>query len=125
MIKKADILLFIFIVLVGSFLSFFSFMDTTEGDTVVVSLDGELYGSYPLNEDLELDIDHDSFSNHITIKNGTVQMSYSNCSNQICVNEGKISKTNDKIVCLPHKLVVEIKSTDENSKGGEYDVISG
>ncbi|MGN0721820.1 MAG: NusG domain II-containing protein, partial [Anaerovoracaceae bacterium] len=63
-------------------------------------------------------------TNHITIKDGQVSMSYSTCRNQVCVNTGAISQTKDAIVCLPNRVVVEIISSEEG-KGGDADVISG
>ncbi len=30
------------------------------------------------------------------------------CPDQICVNHGAVSKENESITCLPHKLIVEI-----------------
>lgn len=46
-------------------------------------------------------------------------MSYSDCKNQICVEDGKISRTNQSIVCLPNKVVVEITGGEE-----EFDAVA-
>ena len=47
------------------------------------------------------------------------QMAYSDCKNQICVNDGQINKTNQSIVCLPNKVLVEIIGGEE-----EFDAVS-
>ena len=127
MIKKADIVLLIIILVVGIPLSVLSLTEGIGGDKVRISLDGEIYGVYPLGEDREIDVTEDGHTNHITIKDGQVSMSYSTCRNQVCVNTGAISETKDAIVCLPNRLVVEIISSDSGSigKGGDADVISG
>ena len=127
MIKKADIVLLIIILVVGIPLSVLSLTEGIGGDKVRISLDGEIYGVYPLGEDREIDVTEDGHTNHITIKDGQVSMSYSTCLNQICVNTGAISETKDAIVCLPNRVVVEIISSDSGSigKGGDADVISG
>ena len=127
MIKKADIGLLIIILVVGIPLSVLSFIEGIGGDKVRISLDGEIYGVYPLGEDREIDVTEDGHTNHITIKDGQVSMSYSTCRNQVCVNTGAISQTKDAIVCLPNRVVVEIISSDSGSigKGGDADVISG
>ena len=127
MIKKADIVLLIFILVVGIPLSVLSLTEGIGGDKVRISLDGEIYGVYPLGEDREIDVTEDGHTNHITIKDGQVSMSYSTCRNQVCVNTGAISQTKDAIVCLPNRVVVEIISSDSGSigKGGDADVISG
>lgn len=123
MIKKADIILLIILVVLGLGASFLSVFGKTAGDQVRVSVDGEVYGIYHLNQDQEIDVTRDGHTNHITIKDGTVSMSYSDCKNQICVHTGAISETKDSIVCLPNRVVVEIIS--DGNKGGGADVISG
>ena len=124
MIKKADIILLIVILAVGIPMSVLSLTAGTGGDKVKISTDGQVYGIYPLNEDCEIDVTEDGHTNHITIKDGQVSMSYSTCRNQVCVNTGAISETKDAIVCLPNRVVVEIISS-VNGKGGDADVISG
>ena len=124
MIKKADIVLLIIILAVGIPLSVLSLTAGTAGDKVQISADGEVYGIYPQDMDREIEVTEDGHTNHITIKDGQVSMSYSTCLNQICVNTGAISETKDAIVCLPNRVVVEIISSGEG-KGGDADVISG
>ncbi len=124
MIKKADIILLIVILAVGIPMSVLSLTTGTGGDKVKISTDGQVYGIYPLNEDCEIDVTEDGHTNHITIKDGQVSMSYSTCRNQVCVNTGAISQRRDAIVCLPNRVVVEIISSGEG-KGGDVDVISG
>ena len=124
MIKKADIILLIVILAVGIPMSVLSLTSGTGGDKVKISTDGQVYGIYPLNEDCEIEVTEDGHTNHITIKDGQVSMSYSTCRNQVCVNTGAISQAKDAIVCLPNRVVVEIISSGEG-KGGDADVISG
>lgn len=120
MIKKADIALFFVILITGLAVSWFTLTSNTSGDKVVITLRGELYGTYYLSEDREIHVVQGDHTNHITIKDGTVSMYYSDCSNQVCVNTGAISHTKDSIVCLPNKVMVEIESERSGA-----DVISG
>ncbi len=122
MIKKADIFLLIGLIVLGLGTGFLTFSGSVTGSKVSVTVDGKPYGIYSLSEDQTIEIDRGGHVNHITIKDGTVQMSYSSCKNQRCVHEGAISRTKDSIVCLPNKVVVEILG-DKNS-GGDVDVIS-
>ena len=85
-----------------------------------VTLNGETYGIYSLLEDQTIEIENDGHNNVIVIEDGTVRMESSDCKNQVCVDRGRISLVGDSIVCLPHRLVVEIEG-----KGGDADVISG
>ena len=121
MIKKADIVLFILILAAGLAVSWWSLTTNTGGDKAIVTVDGQLYGTYLLHEDQTIEVVQDEdHINYITIKDGHVSMESSTCKNQVCVNTGAISETKDSIVCLPNKVMVEIKS-----EGGGTDVITG
>ena len=123
MIKKADILLFVCLLIFGIAVSGLSLSGGMTGENVRVTVDGQLYGIYPLSEDREIEIKQNGHTNHITIKDGTVAMTSSSCKNQVCVQTGAISQTKDVIVCLPNKILVEI--IGDKHKGGGVDVISG
>lgn len=47
-------------------------------------------------------------SNTILVEPGRVRVSQADCPDQICVEQGYISDGTVPIVCLPHKLVIEI-----------------
>ena len=118
-IKKADIILFICLILIGGALSYLAFSGSSAGDLVVVKVNGEVYGKYSLTKDRTITVNRDGHMNKITIKGGKVQVSKSNCKNQVCVKQGSISSTHQSIVCIPNRVVVSIEGRD-----GEYDVIS-
>ena len=124
MIKKADIVLFILILIFGLAVSWWSLTTNISGDKAIVTVDGDLYGTYSLLEDQIIEVvQADGHTNYITIKDGTVSMAYSTCKNQVCVNAGAISETKDSIVCLPNKVMIEIQGS--KPKGGGADVITG
>lgn len=125
MIKKADIVLFILILVFGLAVSWWSLTTNTDGDKAIVTVDGELYGTYSLSQDQTIEVVQDEdHINYITIKDGMVSMAYSTCKNQVCVNAGAISETRDSIVCLPNKVMIEIQGSAKN-EGGGVDVITG
>lgn len=43
-------------------------------------------------------------------EDGTVYMLSASCPDQICVNHRPIGRSHDNIICLPHRLVLEIIS---------------
>ena len=45
----------------------------------------------------------------IEIKDGEVSVKEADCPDKICVNHKKISNVGESIICLPHKLVIEIR----------------
>ncbi len=125
MIKKADIILFFLILVFGIGISWWSLSTNTGGDKAIVTVDGQLYGTYSLLQDQTIEVvQENGHTNYITINDGKVSMTFSNCKNQVCVNSGAISQTKDSIVCLPNKVMIEIKGSDKN-EGGGIDVITG
>jgi len=118
-IKKADVALFFILLLFGLLLSTFSIFSGTSGQNVEVQVAGKVYGIYDLSKNQTVEIEENGHTNKITIKDGSVQMTYSDCKNQICVKDGSIHLTNESIVCLPNKVMVEITGGEE-----EYDAIS-
>lgn len=51
--------------------------------------------------------------NVISIEGGRVDVTESNCSNQVCADHDPISQVGEQIVCLPHGLVVEIVQDED------------
>lgn len=56
--------------------------------------------------------------NVLICHNGEVRMIESNCPDQICVHHSAINATGENIICLPHKIVVEIISDEESKLDG-------
>ncbi|MPM74401.1 hypothetical protein SDC9_121389 [bioreactor metagenome] len=80
-------------------------------EMVVVTVDSQEYARLPLKEDARLLITAQrGQTNLLVIENSTARISEASCSNQVCVNTGRISEAGEIIVCLPHKVVVSIES---------------
>lgn len=144
-IRKADIILLIALVALGlaatAFLSRAGSASSADA-RVVIKSGGEIFASYPLNKDVEIEVpappgvDYDSpvghplneddesthykYYNLVHIKGGKVSVSAASCKNQVCVRHGSISKSGESIVCLPNRLIVTI----EDKSGGDYDSIT-
>ena len=112
--KKKDVLLiaiFLIIALAGSAILH---LTSQTGDIVVVTVDQQEVLRESLSNDQELEVPLTDGENVVMIKNGAVSMKEANCPDQICVNHKAISQSGESIVCLPHKVVVEIQTTGEN-----------
>ena len=81
-----------------------------EGPVLEIRISGELYGTYDLTKDQDVEIQTKYGSNTLSIRNGAVSMTSSDCRNQICVRTGAIDTPGQMIVCLPHRLSAEIKA---------------
>lgn len=94
----------------------------TEGDQVKITVDGKIYGTYSLNKEQEIEIDAGEDHNKICIHDGAVYMKEANCPDGYCMEQGKISGRKQTIVCLPHKLVVEVTGTEKSGEADERDI---
>lgn len=81
------------------------------GNKVVVTVDGEFYGEYPLSENAVIEIyqDDKGQKNVLVIENGKAYISEANCPDLICVNHTPVSNIDESIICLPNKTIVSIE----------------
>ena len=95
------------------------------GKTVVVSVDGVVKYTFPLDEDLEFKIEgYEGGTNYLVIKDGEAYLTEASCPDLLCVHMGKISSQGQSIICLPNRVVVEIRD-DNESDPKEFDAIVG
>ena len=95
------------------------------GKTVVVSVDGVVKYTFPLDEDLEFKIEgYEGGTNYLVIKDGEACLTEASCPDLLCVHMGKISSQGQSIICLPNRVVVEIRD-DNESDPKEFDAIVG
>ena len=78
---------------------------------VSVSANGEEVLVRPLGEDtFELTVPGYAGDSYLEISGGRVRMVDSACPDKLCVRTGWISRPGESIVCLPNRVVIEIKS---------------
>lgn len=53
--------------------------------------------------------------NEVVTTGHRIAITEANCADQVCVRKGAISRPGDTIVCLPHKLLIEVKSSHGTS----------
>ena len=94
-----------------------------EADLVKITVNQKLYGTYDLNKNQTITIQNDFGINTIQIQNKDVWMEEADCPDGYCKEQGHISKNKQTIVCLPHKLVVEISDDSEKSEPDSVDMI--
>ena len=122
-LKKNDIILIVILLVIG-FGSYFAMSlfqgANTKNGVAVVTIDGEVYGRFPLvvntTERIELP---DGSYNILVISNGKAEVTEASCPDGICSSHRPISMKGQTIVCLPNKVVVEI----ENGEESDIDII--
>ena len=118
-LEKIDKLLIVIVVCVA--LCAFLAHQIIGGDgagKVTVKVNGELKETYSLAEDQTIEIN--GGTNILQIKNGKADMTEADCPDQLCVNQRAISRQGESIICLPHKVVVEV----ESSESSELDAVT-
>ncbi len=112
--SKNDILLFFVMIALGVLLILiFSNETKVMGDRVRVTLNGNVYGEYPLNKDDTFTVSSEHGENVICIKDGEVYVESADCPDKICVKHAPVHYDKETIVCLPHRLTVSIISDKE------------
>lgn len=122
-LKRADLILIaVVLVLVGGILGYRALFPKAEasssgGLAARITVDGKLYKLVPLTKEeqvLEMYTDY----GHDTLKvfNNGIQMTYSDTPLKIGMKMGFISRPGEQIICLPHRIFVEIVQTGEPSE---------
>ena len=93
----------------------------TPSPTARISRDGVLL------EEINLDqvdaprsfvLEDESGRNTVAVEKGRIRVSEADCPDQVCVNRGWISDGTAPIICLPHKLMIEIVGGGGDLDGG-------
>lgn len=132
MIKRGDVVIILMLML-SSFLPLgvFTYVQATADQTnlqAFVEVDGEVVHVFNLADDGETEtfryMDDHGHENVVVRKGLTVDMTEANCSDQVCVRMKTATRVGDTILCLPHKMLVEIRSNKPVENSNEIDVLS-
>ncbi|WP_026886071.1 NusG domain II-containing protein [Clostridium beijerinckii] len=85
------------------------------GTYAELTIDGKLYKKINLSEhrgDEQIDIKTSYGENIVEIKDKSIKVIDADCKDKICIRSGFISEPGQIVVCLPHKFMIEIKSSD-------------
>ena len=116
---RNDIIFIAALLLIVSALGLCFYLFRGEGDTVVVTVDKKEFGRYPLSEDTVVEIrtgKDGAELNRLVIKDGRAYVETATCPDGICADHKPISREGESIVCLPHKVVITIDSTETNEE---------
>ena len=108
---RNDIIFIAALLLVVSLVGAAFFLLREEGDSVTVTVDHRVIGTYSLAEDRTVEIrtgENGEEVNRLVIRNGEAFMEFATCPDGICAAHKPISREGESIVCLPHKVVVTV-----------------
>ena len=121
--KKKDIcLILVFLMIAG--LIYLLTRNGEAGNQVLITLDGEEYGTYSLTEDQEISVRTEYGYNIVQIEDGMVFMKDADCPDKYCIHQGKTNRKNQSIVCLPHKLMVEVVEASKAKSADGIDAMA-
>lgn len=116
MIKRNDIIMGVIVLVIALVSLVFFAVTKKEGSTILITVGGEEYQTLELDKNVTLTIDGEGNSHNIVVvEDGYVWMSDADCPDKLCVKHNKIHYNHETIVCLPHKVVVEIINGETNS----------
>ena len=95
-----------------------------EASSVVVTVDGREMLRRPLAMENSYEIaQEDGSVNVIRVEDGAVFMQEANCRDGLCIRQGRMKNAAKTIVCLPHKLVVQLTGDAPVSDDSDLDII--
>ena len=117
-LRKADIILFLALCLLGAVLTVWSVRTAaaSSGAEVIITIDGAEYGRYSLDSDRTISIDRNGNHNLVVISETLAEQDIHD------VHQGIINASGQMIVCLPNGVIAEIRAAD--SSQAEYDAVS-
>ncbi|MBE5799343.1 MAG: NusG domain II-containing protein [Clostridiales bacterium] len=123
--KKKDLILIAALLVCAGVLYLISQVSLgAEATTIVVTLDGVETLRRPLAMENTYEIaQEDGSVNVIAVEDGAVFMKEANCRDGLCIRQGKMRNGAKTIVCLPHKLVVQLTGDAPASDNSDLDII--
>lgn len=109
--KKDFVLAAVIAIIAGISALMVMFAQSGAGTSVRVTVDGALYGEYSLSGEQSIFIDSASGYNRLVIENGSAYMAEADCPDKYCMDYKPVSRGGETIICLPHRLVVEVTGT--------------
>ncbi len=122
-INKVDRIVALAILVISGLLwALFLVNGSGRAQAIVIEVDSKLYARYRMAEieahGKTMEISTKYGKNELYISKEGAQITFSNCPDKACSLQGKITKPGQRIVCVPHRLVIYIEG--ENS----FDTIS-
>lgn len=117
-LRKNDFILIAGILLAALLsLAVYQLLYRQTGESVTITVDGEVYQTLPLDMDTTLTIpSEDHGTNTLVIHNGKAGISEASCPDHLCVHQKEISHQGESLVCLPNKVIVTVTSNNKKKQ---------
>ena len=126
--KRWDIYLIILVLSAAGIWYFFTVHDFENGEAAdaraFIYADSAEMAVLPLDKDTSLTVPgYGGNTCTVNITSGTVNVTAATCPDKLCVKQKSIRKNGETIVCLPARILIVIK-TSEEAGISDYDAIS-
>lgn len=111
--QKGDMIAIAAVVVLAAMVFAFFLPDSTSGTRADIYQDGKLVRTVSLNTPQQFTLT-DDYSNTITVADGKIAVTQSNCPGGDCVNCGWADSPGKLIVCLPNGLEIRIIADDSD-----------
>lgn len=100
-----DVILIASVLILSTVLFFAFYGGRSVGRSFEITVNGKLYGVYPLDADTTVDIDGLCT---VEVKGGEVSVISSVCPGKDCVHHKPVKMSGERIVCLPNGIVIRV-----------------
>lgn len=107
--KATDMLVIVAVLFSALIIFILALPKEDRGSKVEISVDNKVVQILPLNEDDIYEAENGYGYNRVVVKNGQCFVEMADCRDNICVSHSPIYKVGETIVCLPHRLIAEVK----------------
>lgn len=111
--RPRELLFLAALLLTGLILLAVVLLNRQRGAQVRVMIDGASQAVFSLDEDRTYPITTPEGTNLLEIRGGKASITQADCPDGLCVKQGAVRYVGDSIICLPHKLVIEITGEDD------------
>ena len=101
-----DVILILLLLALGIAAFFIIESGRKEGACVRITVDGEPIAEYSLLENGEYILN--GGTNLLVISDGEAFVKEADCPDGLCISQGKISRSGERIVCLPNRVMIEV-----------------
>lgn len=112
--RRNDLVFIALLLLLAASAALGLFLLRETGDTVCVFIDGQLHAQYALTEDISVTIQTENGFNRLIIKDGYAYVADASCPDGICSSHRPIRHVGESIICLPNKVVIEIRGQSQH-----------
>lgn len=120
-LTKGDKILIAVLIIFSLFFAYY--MSTVdkgiEGKYVSVQINGKEINKIPFSDKIigeKLEVETEFGRNVLEFGDNEVKIIEASCLDKLCIKQGTITKVGELIVCLPNRLVIEIKHDNSNSQ---------